>query len=296
MFSNAKAHLALIATQLFFAINFSSIKYLTGEGFTGPAGLNLVRVIFAVALFWILFLFKPHRISIKKKHAWRFILSALTGIAINQMLFVKGLSMTHSIHASLLMLTTPIMITFFAAWILKERLSFYKLAGLALGVTGATLLITSGRDSGNAGDVFWGDVLVIINAISYSFYFILVKPLMSEYDNIEVLRIVFTIGLFFMLPFCREEFSRIQWSDFDNMAVINLFMVVFCGTFLAYIFNIYGLRILGASVAGSYIYIQPVLASLIAMLFMGEAMHAYKLVSAIMIFAGVYLVNRQTPG
>lgn len=291
---NYKAHLALLGTQLFFAINFSSIKFLTGEGFTGPSGLNLVRVIFAVGLFWLLFLFRPHKIAIKRKHAWRFILSALAGIAVNQMLFVKGLSMTHSIHASLLMLTTPIMITFFAAWILKERLSGYKIAGLVLGISGAVWLIAGGRNTGNADDVLWGDLLVIINAISYSFYFILVKPLMAEYDGIQVLRTVFTIGLFFMLPFCWKEFREINWHNFSLVAYANLFLVVFCGTFLAYLFNIYGLRILGASIAGAYIYFQPLLASLIAMIFMGESLHIYKLIAAMMIFAGVYLVNRQT--
>lgn len=293
MFQNARAHIALLSTQLFFAINFSAIKYLTGEGFTGPFGLNLVRVIFAVLLFWILFLFRPHKIHIRKQHIWRFVLSAIAGIAVNQMLFVKGLSMTHSIHAALLMLTTPIMISFFAAWILKESLSAIKMAGLILGVSGAVLLITAGKHAGNADDVWLGDLLVIINAISYSFYFILVKPLMAEYESIDVLRIVFTLGFFFMLPFCWEEFSKINWLSFTPAAAGNLFLVVFCGTFLAYLFNIYGLRVLGASIAGAYIYFQPVLASLIAMVFMGESLHYYKILSALMIFAGVYLVNRQ---
>jgi drug/metabolite transporter (DMT)-like permease len=97
-----------------------------------------------------------------------------------------------------------------------------------------------------------------------------------------------------MLPFCWKEFSEINWHNFSLVAYANLFLVVFCGTFLAYLFNIYGLRILGASIAGAYIYFQPLLASLIAMIFMGESLHIYKLIAAIMIFAGVYLVNRQT--
>ena len=124
------AHLALLFTNLFFAINLSAVKHLTNLNLAKPFGINVVRVGVSMILFWLLFAIKPVSIKIEKQDIKRFILCAVTGVAINQLLFLKGLSLTYSIHASLLMLTTPILIVFIAAWILKERIGVVKLAGL----------------------------------------------------------------------------------------------------------------------------------------------------------------------
>ena len=70
-------------------------------------------------------------------------------------------------------------------------------------------------------------------------------------------------------------------------------LIVITGTFLAYLFNLYGIKILGASVAGFYIYTQPVFAALIAMFFLHEELEPYKILAAALIFTGVYLANKQ---
>ena len=257
-----------------------------------PFGINVVRVGVCVILFWLIYLLKPVNIKIEKPDRKRLLLCAITGVAINQLLFLKGLSLTYSIHASLLMLTTPILIVFIAAWILKERLSFLKIIGLALGIAGAAVLITTRDRTGNGNNVLWGDVLIIINAVSYTFYFILVKPLMIKYDAIVVIRWIFTIGLLLVLPFGWVEFTEIQWQHFASIDLVIMGLVVFTGTFLAYIFNVYGIKYLGASIAGFYIYTQPVFAALIAMIFLKEELTLYKIIAAALIFAGVYLANK----
>lgn len=286
------AHLALLGTNIFFAINFTAVKYLINQELVKPFGLNLVRVGVTVILLWVFFLFKPNKSLVRRADLPRFFLCALTGIAINQLLFIKGLSMTYSIHASLLMLTTPILITFIAAWLLKEKLSALKILGLLLGVTGATVLIMARGNSGDGTQVLLGDVLVLLNAISYTFYFILVKPLMKDYPPVMVIRMLFSIGFLLMLPVCWSEFIEIPWADYRSIDWLVLALIVVGGTFLAYLFNVYGIRQLGASVAGSYIYAQPVFAAIIAMIVLGEAISWYSLLAALCIFTGVYFVNR----
>lgn len=294
MQQRTKAHLALLFTNIFFAINYTAVKYLINHGLIKPFGLNLMRVGISSILLWTLFLFNKEKTKIKTKDLGRFFLCALTGIAINQLLFIKGLSLTYSIHASLLMLTTPILITFIAAWILKERLTNYKIAGLTMGIIGAVVLITARDVTGNGSEVLYGDVLIILNAISYTFYFILVKPLMKEYEPIVVIRMIFTIGFMLILPFCWNEFREIPWKDYSATSYMLLVLIIFGGTFLAYIFNVYGIKILGASMAGTYIYSQPVFAATIAVIFSGETLALYKVIAALFIFAGVYLANKTT--
>ena len=288
-----KAHLGLLGTNVFFAINLSTVKYLTGNHFMHPFGMNVIRVGVSAVLFWLLLLVNPVKKSIAKADLPRFALCALTGIAINQMLFLKGLSLTYSIHAVLLMLTTPILITIIAAWLLKERIGFYKVLGLGLGISGAVLLISSGKSTGNGDNILLGDLLILINAISYTFYFILVKPLMLKYNPVQVIRIIFSMGFLMVLPFGWNEFIDIEWQSFGRLEYTCLGLIVIGGTFLAYLFNVYGIKILGASMAGTYIYSQPVFAAIIAMIFLKEPLELYKIIAAGLIFTGVYLSNKK---
>ncbi|MFZ4057790.1 MAG: DMT family transporter [Ferruginibacter sp.] len=287
------AHWGLLGTNLFFAINLSAVKYLTNNQFMQPFGMNVIRVGVSVILFWLMFPFAGTLKKIDRADWPRFILCALTGIAINQMLFLKGLSLTYSIHAVLLMLTTPILITVIAAWLLREKINAAKIIGLGLGVAGAVTLITSASHGGSGSNVVLGDALVLINAISYTIYFILVKPLMLKYNPVQVIRWVFTLGLPMVIPFGWNEFVSIQWHSFNSTAILCITLIVIGGTFLAYLFNVYGIKVLGASVAGAYIYIQPVFAAIIAMLFLHEPLESYKIFAAMMIFSGVYLCNKK---
>jgi drug/metabolite transporter (DMT)-like permease len=287
------AHWALIFTNLFFAINLTAVKHLTNLQLARPFGINLVRVGVSVFLFWVLYLFKPVNTKIEKADRIRLLLCAVTGIAINQLFFLKGLSLTYPIHAALLLLITPILIVFIAAWILKERLGLLKITGLALGISGALVLILAKDSSGNSNNVVLGDILIIINAISYTIYFILVKPLMLKYNPIVILRWVFTIGLVFVLPFGWVEFTQIPWERYTAIDFTSMGLIVMSGTFLAYLFNLYGIKTLGASIAGFYIYTQPVFAALIAMFFLHEQLSLDKIIAALLIFSGVYLANKQ---
>jgi len=291
--SQTKAHLGLLGTNLFFAINYSAVKYFISNHYAGPFGLNIIRIGISLILFWILFLFNPAKKKIYKKDIPAFLLCALTAIALNQMLFIKGLSLTFPIHASLLTLITPIMITIIAARVLRERITIAKLIGLLLGVLGALLLITTRETSAPGDNILLGDILVISSAMAYTFYFILVKPLMQKYSSLHVMRWVFTFGFFMVLPLSTKEFSNITWDVFTIKEWGLLFFITIPGTFFAYIFNVYGIKTLSASTAGAYIYSQPVFAVIVSMVFLKEHLSIYKILAALLIFGGVYLSNRK---
>lgn len=293
MNSQVKAHLALLGTNFFFATNYSSIKYFTIHNYAGPFGLNIIRVGVCFILFWVLFLFKPVKSTFAKKDIIPLVLCAITAIALNQLLFIKGVSITSPIHASLLTLCTPILITLFAAWILRERLNSAKIIGLFLGITGATLLISGNEVAAPGDNILLGDTLVLLSAVAYTFYFILVKPLMERYSPLMVVRWIFTIGFFLTLPLSYEEFNAIAWNKFSATDWLLLFLIVVPGTFLAYIWNVYGIKILSASKAGAYIYSQPVFAVIVAMVFLKEELSLYKILAAVLIFVGVFISNRK---
>ena len=242
-------------------------------------------------MFWTLWLFAKNKVVAWSQDFWRLIFCGLFGVAINQMLFIKGLTMTTAIHASLLMLCSPILITLLALWILKERITIIKVAGLALGIIGSVLLITGRQSAGQPKGYLAGDILIVLNGISYAIYFILVKPLMERYTPLQVVRWVFTFGFIMMLPVGWIQFGEIKWQQFTFTYAGVLFFVVLAGTFLAYVFNAYGIRILGPGITSAYIYVQLVFAVAIAVLFFNEQLAWSKVLAGLMILGGVFLVS-----
>jgi drug/metabolite transporter (DMT)-like permease len=292
MNSKTKAHIAVLIANLIFGAGYAVIKTIT-PAYLAPYSLNVVRVVVSLILFWSLLMFKPSRASVDKKDIPLFILCGLTGVAINQIMFVKGLSLTSAIHSSLLSLATPIFITIIALWLIKEKFSINKFFGLALGIGGASLLVLVKDVQSSNSSSLLGDMFVLINAVSYAFYMVIVRPLMEKYNALHVLRWVFTFGALFILPIALPDFIATDWSVFGIAQWTALAFVVLFVTFLSYLFTVYGLQELGPSVTGAYIYTQPVFATIIAMVFAGEHFTIIKALAAVLIFAGVYLVNRK---
>lgn len=293
MKEHIKAHVAVLGTNIFFSINFSAVKYLFSQNHIQPFGLNYIRIVISAFLLWVLYFFSKQKIKIDPKDYFRLFLCSITGIVLNQLLFIKGLSYTTPIHGALLMLTTPILITFFASIFLKEILNVNKVVGLALGIGGASVLILSRNNNSQASNTMLGDLLILINAISYMIYFIIVKPLMIKYSPLTVIRMCFTIGLFVALPFCWTEFLNTSWDLFSPSEIWTLAIITIGGTFLAYTFNIYAINKLGASITGNYIYTQPVFAGIIAMAMHQDTLAYYKVAAAGLIFTGLYVANKK---
>lgn len=294
MTKHTRAHAAVLGANLIFGANYAIVKYIT-PSVIHPFALNVVRILVSLIMFWFLFLFKPGKTLIRKEHIPRFIFCALTGVVINQILFIKGLSLTTSIHSSLLSLGTPIFITIIAAWLLHEGFTWQKGLGLTCGIGGAAMLVLM-KDSTHQGpDMLLGDLFILINAISYSFYLVMVRPLMAAYSGIQVLRWVFTIGALIIIPVGLNDFYHTDWSVFNPSQWAALAFVAVGATFVAYLLNVYGISIIGASATGSYIYTQPVFAAIIAMVFAGEYFSFVKLIAAALIFTGVFLVNLKRP-
>jgi drug/metabolite transporter (DMT)-like permease len=166
-----------------------------------------------------------------------------------------------------------------------------KIAGLAIGVTGAIFLVTAKESSATGTNVLLGDLLVVLNAASYAFYMVIVKPLMKTYSPIHVLRWVFTFGMLMVLPFGWQQTVETDWNVLTVGNWLALAFIVFGATFLAYLFTIYGIRKIGASATGAYIYTQPVFATIIAMIFLGEHFTWEKALAGLLILSGVFLVN-----
>lgn len=281
--------IALFVANLIYAINYGLAKDVMGEGYLQAFSFILFRVVGAVLLFWLVSLFSKKE-KIEKRDYLQFAICGLFGVAANQLMFFEGLDHTSTINASIIMVTNPILVLILATVLLKEKLSLRKLLGVTVGLTGAILLILfKGKGSGEES-TFFGDILILLNATSYGVYLILAKPLMQKYSPLTVIKWVFTFGLIFVLPFGVSQVDAINWN-MPNKIILEILYVVIFTTFFAYLLNIYGLKKVSPTVASSFIYLQPILTSIIAVSLGKEMLSWEKVLYGLVIFLGVFLVS-----
>jgi len=290
---NLKAHLALFSVALIYGANYSIAKIVLDDNYIQPIGFILLRNITAILFFWIF-----HSLYIKEKVERSdfplLFLCGMFGIAINQIFFFSGLKFTTPINASLIMLTTPILVLITSAIILKEKITVKKVLGIALGILGAILLVTYGKQISFEQSQLKGDLMILINAISYGIYLVIVKKLLDKYHPITVVKWIFTFGILFVFPFGIQDLLEVKWSSFSNTVWLAVGYVLFFATILSYLFNIYALKIVNSTVVSIYIYLQPLLATAIALAFAKDELSMIKIAAGILIFIGVFLVS-QTP-
>ena len=258
--------------------------------YIGPSGFILLRVLGGSILFFLTFYFFIKE-KVLKADRIRLIFCGLFGVAINQLFFFEGLNLTTPINAAIIMTTSPILVIVFSALIIKEKITFRKVIGIILGISGAATLILKSGNISIENDFFLGNILIFINATSYSIYLVLVKGLMTRYHPITVMFYVFSFGLIFVLPFGISELNSINLNTFTTSIYLKVAFVVICTTFIAYLFNAFALKSLNPSVVSIYIYLQPVLASLIAILLKSDSLDIIKIISCLFIFSAVFLVS-----
>lgn len=289
-----KAHAAVLLGNFFFGVSVVAIKHLTPTVMK-PLAINVIRVVVALILFWLLYAIKPNsKANIQKKHIGLMVVCALTGIVINQLLFVTGTALTNAIHASLLSLCTPIVIFCIGIFWYKQKVVAFKILGLCLALVGAAVLIFYRVGFTNDGSSVLGDVLIIINACSYALYLVLVKPLMQHYKPIHITRWIFLIGTCFIVPIGAKDFMQVQWNLFTQSHWLALAFVVIGATFLSYLIMVYGIAKVGSETVGMYIYTQPIFATVASYVLFNHTINLQKIIAAILIFVGVYLVNKKT--
>ena len=144
------AHLAILGANIIYAVNYGFAKDVMNGGYVPPFAFILFRAIGANLLFWITSYFFYEKVS--KSDILKFVLCGLFGVTANQLMFFTGLELTSTIHASIIMVTSPIIVSILSLIILKERLQIYKIFGIIIGLIGAVIIISENNSiSGNSG-------------------------------------------------------------------------------------------------------------------------------------------------
>ena len=288
------AHLSLIAANIIYGVNFSIAKSLMPDHIK-PLALVSFRSIMTTGLFWITSLFMPKE-PVNRKDLLFLFGCSFFGIVINQILFLAGLNLTSPINSSIILSTNPIFAFVFAALILKEKISFLKGSGLALGLSGVLLLILQKGTPDITDSTFLGDVFTLANTISWAFYTVIIKRMLEKYHPITVMKWTFFFGMLTTIPAGYNQWSTMDWSSIPVNAWLGIGFVVIFATFLGYLLISFGLRRLSPTIVSTYTYTQPIIAAYIASMIGQDHIDIVMVASALLIFAGVFVVSRQQNG
>lgn len=292
MNSRFLALLAATAASTIYGINHTLAKGLM-PNVIGPYGFILVRVTGAAILFWMISLFVTSE-KIDRKDWPRILICALFGMVLNMNMFFKGLELSTPINSSVVITLTPVILLVLGAFLLKERITWLKSVGIGIGLIGALVLILFGvKTQENAPNIPLGNMLFIVNATSYAFYLILVKPLVAKYSSITLMKIFFLLAVFMNLPIGLSQFMEVSWMDLGFSEIWKLAFVVVGTSVLTYLFNIYALKQLSPSTIGVFMYLQPLVAVGYAILVGADSLSTVRIIAASLIFTGVFLSTRK---
>ncbi|MBZ9629551.1 DMT family transporter [Salegentibacter sp. LM13S] len=283
---------AAIGASAIYGLNHTIAKGVMPT-YIEPFGFIFLRVFGAAVLFWgISFLGPKEKIATSD---WPRILGcAVFGMVINMLFFFKGLSLSTPINSSVIVTLSPVMVLILASVLIREKITLLKTLGIIVGLAGALVLVLFSADStGNAPNIPMGNVLFIVNAFSYGLYLILVKPLTAKYHAFTLMKWLFLIGVIINFPITIGEFTDVNWTSLPFDALWKMAFVVVGTTFATYLLNIYALKQLSASTISVFIYMQPLIAITYAILTGADQLNMVKVVAAILVFVGVYMVTKK---
>jgi drug/metabolite transporter (DMT)-like permease len=287
--------IALIAVSiatLIYGVTFTIAKEVMPI-YIQPYAFILLRVSGGTLVFWTAGLFITRQ-KIEKGDYKKIMIASFFGIALNMLSFFKGLSLTSPISASVMMVTSPIMVLIFSSILIRKPIGKQRVLGVFIGLIGALLLITLGSSSKGASEnSAFGNFLVFLNAASYGLYLVLAKDLIKKYNPIVFIKWLYLFGLIFVIPFGYSELTAIVWQEIPTNIYWNIGFVLIFTTCITYLFNLYGLSKLKPTTVSVFIYLQPVIATIYALIVGSDSLNLVKICATLLIFFGVYLVTKQ---
>ena len=289
----SKRYLALIAAFLatsIYGVNHTLAKEIMPI-YIGSSGFIMLRLLGATLIFWLISLFTPYE-KIEKRDFLKIIFAAVLGMCINMLAFFRGLELSTPINSGVIITLSPILVLILSYFFLKEKVTLKKILGIIIGFSGAVFLILNTSKTGmNAPNIPLGNSFFLLNASAYAGYLIVVKPLTSKYNIFTIMKWLFLIGLILSAPITYNQFVEVNWLELPWFAIWRMAYVVIGTTFLTYLFNIYALKTLSPTTVGSFIYLQPIITIVFALITANDTLDSIKLLSCLIIFIGVYLVS-----
>lgn len=286
-------HLAAAGAYGIFGLNIVINKDVANSGLVTPIAMFTFRAIGAALLFWLIALFMPSE-KVQKGDFWKIALASFVGLFVPQLTFLKAITVATSIDTSILGSLTPIFTMFIAAVVLKEPLTFKKVAGVAISFAGVVFLIFNSVhfQGGAEHTTALGVVLLLLNTLSFATYLGVFKPVIARYSVVTFMKWMFLFSIIMSLPFSARDIATMDYAGISGRLALEIAFVIVFATFVAYFLIPFGQKRIRPTLVGMYSYLQPIIAVVISICAGMDHLTPVKILSGVLVFAGVIIVNR----
>ncbi len=287
-----QGNLIMVFVILIFGLNIPVNKYLFTEGLLTPAAMTAVRVSFGALAFWLASLFFPQE-KVEKKDLLLFLAGGLCGMAINQELFAYGLGQTSPVDASIITTSSPLFAMVIAAIVLKDPITPMKAGGVLVGGAGAIFLVYSSHHGETQDTNILGNLAIAGSQFFYAFYLVITRPLSQKYSSVTMMKWMFLFAFMAVLPLSYQEVVAAPlFRQTDVIPFLLLSFTLVGATFIAYLMIPFAQRRIRPTTISMYNNMQPLIASAVAVYMGMDKFTIEKLIAAVFIFGGVYLVTK----
>lgn len=283
-------HLAMFSANFIFGLNTPISRTLMPE-ILSPFTLSFFRLGGGMILFWLVSLFVKKE-NVPPKDLLMLFFASFFALSLNQLPYFIGLSMTSPIDASIVVTLLPILTMILAAFIIKEPITWLKAIGVLVGASGALLLVFTSHSLHAGKSNFWGNVIIFGGVASFAIYLTVFKNVVSRYSPVTVMKWMFLFASIICFPFCYKPLIKTNFTLLTSGMYWRIGYVVVFATFLGYLLIPMGQKILRPTTLSMYNYVQPIVASLVAVAIGIDTFGIEKALSGFLVFAGVYIVTQ----
>ncbi len=288
---DAKHPLTLLIVQLLFGLFPVAGKKVFAELDPMPVlGIRLVGAAFCLLALHLILV----RNAVPIKTEWHRVLGlSMLGVVANMGFFIVGLSYTTAVNAVLVITTIPVFTYGIAVMLGRESMGPRRAIGIAIALAGVFYLIGSSYQASPRHAL--GDFFIMLNALSYSAFLVLAKPMTQRYDPLSLTTWMFLVGAIVYLPIGLYFGLRGQLADASQATMGWLIFIIVGASVITYVLNTRVLRHVPASTVAVFTYVQPIFTAVAAFFILDAALELKVLPAAALVFAGVWLVARRAP-
>lgn len=291
-----EAHLAILFANIGWGIMAPVSKMVLLSGLMSSLALSGIRISGGALLFfifsWILPKSLQPRQRIDRKDILKLFICSVLMISCNQGMYILGMGLTNPVDASVMGSMTPMLTMILAAIFLKFPMTWIKISGVGLGLAGVIILVSDSVQSDIAVNPIVGNLLCLCAQFCAAVYYVGFDGIIKRYSPYTLMKWMFFMSVFTYVPFCIPEILKIDFAALPSEIWFGLLYIITIPTFLGYIMIPFAQRSLRPTVVSAYSYLQPVVASIVAVMLSVGDFGLGKVLAAVLIFIGIALVNR----
>ncbi|MDD6025033.1 MAG: DMT family transporter [bacterium] len=293
-----QGHLALLVANVSWGLMAPFLKDLLNEGVITPMALSGYRIIGGALLFWLVSVFVPgsgKAEKVERRDILPLIMASLLVIGLNQVLIILGMSYASPVDAAVVCSLTPIFTLVFGALLMGLRFIWLKAVGVAVGLGGALMFVFAGEadSSINVSNPLLGNTLCLLAQVCGALYLVCFGKLISKYSILTLMKWMFLISAIGILPLTIGDMLSVEWAKLSLSGYFDFAFILLFGTCLAYMLIPVAQRRVDPTVIAMYNYLQPIVAVVFSVLAGLAVLTGMNMLATLLVFAGVWLVNRE---